>query len=56
MGPAVPGGIPWASIRDWCEFHDYPGDAVPFLDTCCQAMDAEFMAWHARQVDKANAK
>lgn len=50
MGAAVPGRIPWAAVRDWCVFHDYPGEAVGYLDRLFGEMDAEFMAWRtARQ-------
>ena len=49
MGPMVPGPITWSAVRDWCDFHAYPGDAVAFLDVCCRSMDDEFMAWHAEQ-------
>ena len=53
MGPAMPGGIPWASVRDWCEFHDLPGQDVPFLDTCCAAMDIEYMEWFRLKTEAA---
>ena len=52
MGPMMPGGVPWAAVRDWCEFHDYPGDAVLFLDSCVRDMDAVFLEWHLAQLPK----
>ena len=56
MGPAMPGPIPWRDVRDWCDFHDYAGQAVAFLDECLRGMDQEFMAWHEAQIKRAEGR
>jgi hypothetical protein len=48
MGPMIPGRIPWRSVRDWAEYHDYTADAFDFLDFCIREMDNEFLAHSAR--------
>lgn len=53
MGPAIPGNIPWQSVRDWCEFHGRAGYEVPFLDACVAEMDRVYIAWHLERIAKS---
>jgi hypothetical protein len=52
FGPMMPGRIPWTTVRDWCEFHDYSADEMAFLDHCLREMDSVFLEWHAAQLKR----
>lgn len=55
MGPPMPGRIPWAAVRDWCDHHGYDADRMAVLDSGLAAMDAVFIA-HCGEVARRGAK
>jgi hypothetical protein len=55
MAAAMPGRIPWAAVRAWCDFHGYTGEAVVFLDAVFAGLDGVFFEHHSAKVKAAQA-
>lgn len=50
MGPAIPGRIPWQTVRDWAVHH---GQDALFLDKAVIAMDGVYLEWTLAQLKKS---
>ena len=41
--------IPWTAIAAWCQHHDIGADDQELLEAGLDAMDDEYIAWHAER-------
>ena len=49
FGAPAPGRIPWTAIAAWCRHHDIGADDQELLEAGLDAMDDEYIAWHAER-------
>jgi hypothetical protein len=44
-----PGAIPWLTMAEWCDRHDYGAEEAEWLISLVTAMDAEYLEWWRRK-------
>jgi hypothetical protein len=55
MSAALPGRIPWTTLRTWAEYNEMTADRFARLDSYVHEMDTEFLAFQSERA-AASAK
>ena len=56
MAAPMPRRIPWTAVNAWCLRRGYDDDQEDALEAGLAALDDEYLAWHAEERRRADAR